>query len=106
MDLHHLADLLAEQSAGPKPYVEFLRSESLSAGLYVLDAGGTDRQQPHDEDEIYVVIAGRSRFTAGDATRDVTPGDTIFVAAGVAHRFHDITEELRLIVVFAPPETT
>jgi quercetin dioxygenase-like cupin family protein len=37
-------------------------------------------------------------------TRDVAPGDTIFVAAGVAHRFHDITEALRLIVVFGPAE--
>ena len=32
------------------------------------------------------------------------PGDTIFVPAETVHRFHDIDEELRLIVVFAPPE--
>jgi mannose-6-phosphate isomerase-like protein (cupin superfamily) len=106
MDHYHLADLLAEQSAGPKAYLEFLRSESLSVGLYVLEAGGTDRQEPHGEDEIYVVMSGRSQFTAGEATREVTPGDAIFVGAGVPHRFHEITEELQLIVVFAPPETT
>ena len=105
MDRHRLADLLAEQSAGPKAYLEFLRSDALSVGLYVLHVGDTDRQQPHREDEIYVVMSGRSRFTAGDDTRDVTTGDTIFVAAGVPHRFHDITEDLQLIVVFAPPET-
>ena len=52
------------------------------------------------------MLAGRSRFTAGDDTRDVAPGDMIFVAARVPHRFHDITEQLRLIVVFAPPETS
>ena len=50
------------------------------------------------------MLAGRSRFTAGDETRDVGPGDTIFVAAGVPHRFHEITEELRLVVVFGPAE--
>lgn len=50
------------------------------------------------------MLAGRSRFTAGDQTRDVEPGDTIFVPANVEHRFHDITDELRLVVVFAPPE--
>jgi mannose-6-phosphate isomerase-like protein (cupin superfamily) len=38
--------------------------------------------------------------------RDVVAGDTIYVAAGVPHKFHDITERLELIVVFAPPEST
>jgi mannose-6-phosphate isomerase-like protein (cupin superfamily) len=105
MDIHRLTDLLAQQAAGGRAYLEFLRSDSLSVGLYVLRAGDIDRQQPHNEDEIYVVMSGRSRFTAGDETRDVNPGDTIFVAAGVSHRFHDITADLQLIVVFAPPET-
>jgi mannose-6-phosphate isomerase-like protein (cupin superfamily) len=106
MELHALADLLAEQSAGPKAYLEFLRSDSLSVGLYVLRVGDTDSQQPHKEDEIYVVMSGRARFTAGDETRDITAGDTIFVAAGVPHHFHDIAQDLRLLVVFAPPETS
>jgi mannose-6-phosphate isomerase-like protein (cupin superfamily) len=105
MDLHHLADLAAEQTSGGRAYLEFLRSESLSVGLYVLRAGDVDRQQPHLEDEVYVVMSGRSRFTAGDETREITTGDTIYVAAGVPHRFHDITASLQLIVVFAPPET-
>ena len=105
MDLHRLADLLAGQSAGPKAYLEFLRSESLSVGIYVLGVGDVDRQQPHREDEIYVVLSGRSHFTAGDETREVNPGDTIFVAAGVPHRFHDVTADMQLIVVFAPPES-
>ena len=95
---------MATAAAPGERYHEFLRQPSMSIGLYVLPAGGVDGQSPHTEDEAYVVLAGRSRFTAGDEMRDVTPGDTIFVPAGVPHRFHDITEELRLIVVFAPPE--
>ena len=82
--------------AAGRPYVEFLREASMSAGLYVLAAGAVDPQQPHSEDEIYVVMAGRSRFTAADETRTVAPGDVIFVAAHVPHRFHDIAEELRI----------
>lgn len=105
MDIHHLADLLAQQSDAGRAYLEFLRSESLSAGLYVLRVGDVDRQQPHGEDEIYVVMSGRSSFTAGSETREVTSGDTIFVAAGVPHYFHDITVDMELIVVFAPPES-
>jgi mannose-6-phosphate isomerase-like protein (cupin superfamily) len=98
-------DLESLRLAGGRAYLEFLREPSMSAGLYSLPAGGTDGQSPHNEDEIYVVMAGRSRFTAGEETRDVAPGDVIFVAAHVPHRFHDITEELRIVVVFAPPES-
>jgi mannose-6-phosphate isomerase-like protein (cupin superfamily) len=99
-----LADLLASQRAGGDAYLEFLRKESMSAGLYVLAAGAIDGQSPHTEDEVYVVLAGRGRFTAGDKTRDVKAGDSIFVLAGEEHRFHDISAELHLIVFFAPPE--
>lgn len=96
--------LLDAQRAAARPYHEFLRSGSLSAGLYVLPAGAVDQQQPHGEDEVYVVAAGGSLFTAGPDTREIRAGDVLFVAAGVPHRFHDITEELRLIVVFSPAE--
>jgi mannose-6-phosphate isomerase-like protein (cupin superfamily) len=101
MDVWALSDLLRHEGG---PYHEFLRVPDLSVGLYRLAAGAVDRQRPHTEDEIYVVMAGRSRFTAGDETRDLAPGDTIYVAAHVPHRFHDITQDLQLLVVFAPPE--
>jgi mannose-6-phosphate isomerase-like protein (cupin superfamily) len=100
---HGLADLIAATTAG-RPYLEFVREESMSVGLYVLPAGAVDHQKPHTEDEVYVVLAGTALFTAGGDTRPVRRGDTLYVSAGVAHRFHDIEEDLRLIVVFAPPE--
>ena len=105
MEARTLDDLARHQSATDKPYFEFIRSRSMSVGLYVLDAGAVDEQSPHFEDEVYVVLEGHSRFTAANKTRDVVPGDTMFVPAGVPHQFHDITEQLRVIVVFAPPET-
>ncbi len=98
------ARLLELHRSAGRPYVEFIRSGTLSTGLYVLPAGGIDEQQPHTEDEVYVVIAGGSLFTAGEETREIRAGDVLFVAAGVPHHFHDISEELRIIVVFAPPE--
>ena len=106
MEARSLADLLEEHEGAGRPYLEFLRSESMSVGLYVLPAAGVDEQLPHREDEVYVVIHGRGRFTADGQTRDVAPGDVIFVAAGVDHRFHEIAEELQLVVLFAPPESS
>jgi mannose-6-phosphate isomerase-like protein (cupin superfamily) len=100
-----LAELEKERAESGKPYREFLRVPAMSAGLYVLPVGGTDRQKPHREDEIYCVIRGRARFKAGPEDREVSAGDVIFVAAEVGHRFYDITEELSVLVVFAPAES-
>lgn len=86
-------------------YDEFLRVDSLSAGMYVLPAAEPDPQTPHDEDELYVVLAGSASFTASDETIVVGPGTTIFVPAHEVHRFHDVTERLEVVVVFAPPES-
>ena len=85
-------------------YSEFLRVPAMSVGVYVLPAGGVDRQTPHTEDEIYYVLRGRARFRQGDQERPVTPGEVLFVPAREAHHFHSITEELVLLVVFAPAE--
>ena len=71
----------------------------------LLPAGGTDDQQPHAEDEIYVVQAGRARLVAGDGSVAVGPGSVVFVPAGELHRFVDVTEELAVLVVFVPAES-
>ncbi len=77
----------------------------MSAGLYVLPPGSADPQRPHREDEIYYVIRGRARFKAGAEDREVSAGSVIFVAAEVDHRFYDVTEELAVLVAFAPAES-
>jgi mannose-6-phosphate isomerase-like protein (cupin superfamily) len=94
---------LREQSG--KRYLEFLRVPAMSAGVYVLPAGGTDPQSPHKEDEMYYVVRGRARMRAGSEDQAVSEGSVIFVAVGVEHRFYDITEELVVLVFFAPAES-
>lgn len=88
-----------------KPYLEFLRVPAMSAGLYVLPAGASDPQRPHHEDEMYYVVRGCARFTAGGEDREVSAGSLLFVAAEVEHHFHDISEELAVLVFFAPAES-
>ena len=104
MEAFELDQLEAQRLAADRPYLEFIRVPSLSVGLYVLPAGGVDRQQPHAEDEAYYVIRGRSRMTVGEDVRDVGPGSVVFVGATVPHRFHDIEEELVILVAFGPAE--
>jgi quercetin dioxygenase-like cupin family protein len=99
------AELDRQRKQSGKLYREFLRVPSMSAGLYVLAAGATDPQSPHREDEMYYVVRGRARFRAGDEDREISSGDVLFVAKNIEHRFHDITEEIAVIVFFAPAES-
>ena len=101
-----ISDVDAERAAlGPgEPWLEFQRSTDISTGLYVLEAGEKDLQEPHTEDEIYVCVAGRARFETPGGDCDVVPGTVIFVPADEEHRFVDITERLSLVVVFGPAE--
>lgn len=85
-------------------YTEFVRRPGLSAGLYRLAAGAADPQSPHTEDEVYVVLTGAAVLRAGDEDLPVTAGSIAFVAAGEEHRFHSITEELLVAVLFGPAE--
>src|SRR3954454_6146374 len=101
-----MSRLVAEQLVGDRPYLEFLRRDSMSVGLYVLDAGGTDMQKPHAQDELYYVVEGRAVLEVGTDQRPVQPGSLLFVPTLVAHRFHSIAAKLSVLVFFAPPETT
>ena len=85
-------------------WVEHLRVPDLSVGTYSIPAGGTDSQDPHTEDEIYLVTAGRAVLESGSDRIAVRPGSVIYVPAGEVHRFAEIVEDLAAIVFFAPAE--
>jgi mannose-6-phosphate isomerase-like protein (cupin superfamily) len=96
-----IKELLSQLPDSGAAYHQFLEVPRLRSGIYRLRAGVTDPQQPHEEDEIYYVLEGRSRFTSDSGTTDIGPGTTLYVAAGANHRFTDITEDLTLLVFFA-----
>lgn len=104
MHAFDLDRLLADRDAAGRSYLEFLRVASLSVGVYHLKAGQPDLQRPHTEDEVYHVIRGAARFRAGAEEVAVGPGSVLYVPRLEAHRFLDITEDLTVLVFFAPPE--
>ena len=103
MEAYRVENLVQEQRARGDRYYEFLLADALSLGLFHLAAGQEDPQQPHTEDEIYYVLEGRGRFRYGEDDWAVEPGSLIFVEARAPHHFHTIEEDLRMLVVFAPP---
>ena len=77
-------------------------SPGLEIGVYVLVAPEPDRQQPHDEDEVYVVLEGSGVLEVEGTATALTEGMALFVPAGAEHRF-TAYEQLSLLVVFNGP---
>jgi mannose-6-phosphate isomerase-like protein (cupin superfamily) len=65
---------------------------------------GIDDQQPHEQDEIYIVHKGSGDFLLGEERIAFAPGDALFVPAGVEHRFVEFTKDFGAWVVFYGPE--
>jgi mannose-6-phosphate isomerase-like protein (cupin superfamily) len=104
MYAYELQNLLTNHNWQDHRYLEFLNVPSLSVGIYRLPSGATDTQQPHTEDEIYYIISGHAQIQVKHEQQPVSPGTIIYVAAHDPHFFHDITEDLTILVFFAPAE--
>jgi mannose-6-phosphate isomerase-like protein (cupin superfamily) len=77
-------------------------SPGLEVGVYVLVAPEPDRQQPHEDDVVYVVLEGGGTLQVEDDEVDLVEGQAIFVAAHAEHRF-TAYERLSLLVIFTRP---
>jgi mannose-6-phosphate isomerase-like protein (cupin superfamily) len=90
-------------AAGRGGYEIVHRSSGLELGVYVLVAPEPDMQEPHADDEIYVVIEGRGTLEVGGQVFHVSEGDALFVEAGAEHGFTGY-ESLSLLVIFTRPD--
>lgn len=87
------------------PFVQALAHGSLSVELFAPATSqlGRDIQQPHAQDELYVVQRGTSDFWRDGQTTAVGPGDILFVPAGAPHRFENFSPDFVTWVVFYGP---
>ena len=104
MQAFEISEIEQDRRKLQKSYLEFFRENSLSVGLYVLRAGEGDSQQPHTEDEVYYVMGGKGQIDVAGENRPISQGSVVFVPANVKHQFHRVTEDLSLLVFFAPSE--
>ena len=89
-------------AAGSGGYEVVHESAGVEVGVYVLVAPEPDRQQPHADDEIYVVLEGRGVLTVEDEEFPLREGNAVFVPAGALHQFTGY-EGLSVLVMFAKP---
>jgi len=87
---------------GGKRFASLYEHGTLEVEVYA--PRGTDPQQPHTRDEVYVVIEGRGMFVDGNERYPFGRGDFLFVPAGVVHRFEDFSDDLAVWVLFYGPE--
>ncbi len=90
-------ELLAKLPEG-KPFITLLEREKMYVEVY--QPKQVDLQKPHDQNEIYVVISGSGMFFNNGIRQPFSPGDLIFVPAGVEHRFEDFTDDFATWVIF------
>lgn len=87
---------LAEAGGG---YAIVHESAGLEIGVYMLVAPEPDRQQPHDDDEVYIVLEGTGVLDVEDQRVELREGHAVFVPAGAEHRF-SAYEHLVVLVIF------
>ena len=95
-DVEEVKRRLGEAGGG---YEVVHESPGLELGVYVLVAPEPDRQQPHADDEVYVVLEGSGALEIEGERHALLKGEAIFVPAGADHRF-TAYEQLSLLVVF------
>ena len=74
-------------------------SAGLEVGVYVLVAPEPDRQQPHEDDELYVVLEGTGVLEVKGEQVAIQEGSAVFVEAHAEHRF-TAYEHLSVLVIF------
>lgn len=77
-------------------------SPGLEVGVYVLVAPEPDRQQAHEDDELYVVLEGAGTLTIEGERIELDTGHAVFIPASAEHHF-SAYEHLAALVIFSRP---
>lgn len=84
------------------PFAPALQHGSMSMELFVPATSrlGRDIQQPHPQDELYIVLLGSAELVLGNERLRAQTGDAFFVPAGLPHRFENFSDDFSTWVVF------
>ncbi len=96
------ADAGAALAKSGANFATLFRQGSLEVEIY--RPVGVDRQEPHKKDELYVIINGIGNFVHDGQRTPFHQGDTLFVRAGIAHRFEEFSPDFATWVFFYGPE--
>jgi mannose-6-phosphate isomerase-like protein (cupin superfamily) len=104
-----IADALKRLPAAPTdrypagaPFVTMMAGGTMSVEVFAPKTA--DLQEPHSQDELYFIHSGTGELIINGQRFDAAAGDAFFVAAGVAHRFENFSDDFVTWVVFYGPQ--
>ena len=100
---YNLNDSLARIRKGGSYFDTFIDRDTLAAGLLVLRPGEADTQEPHDSDEVYLVLSGDGYLSINGRDYSVSRDKLFFVKRGARHHFYGNKRELRVLYFFGGP---
>jgi mannose-6-phosphate isomerase-like protein (cupin superfamily) len=101
MPADEILSKLKSASGGKRSFYPLQRG---TMRLSVYAPTNQDAQDPHDQDELYIVISGTGTFAKGQEQASFKPGDAIFVEAGAAHAFTNFSSDFATWVIFWGPK--
>ena len=98
-----LDDAVAQlQNEKTLPFVELMKYGSMRVEYFAPLI--KDTQQPHSQNEIYLIASGTSRFFINGTDCNCKTGDMLFVPAGIEHHFEDFSADFATWVIFYGPD--
>jgi mannose-6-phosphate isomerase-like protein (cupin superfamily) len=91
-------EALEKLSNSKQLFLELFTHGTLSVEVY--KPIEKDFQQPHEKDEVYLIISGEGDFYSDGKTVKFQKGDFLFVPAGIEHRFENFSEDFSTWVIF------
>jgi hypothetical protein len=85
-------------------FARLIEKPSFDASLY--RPLGTDPQEPHVRDELYVIASGSGNFVCDGQLHSFGSADVFYVPAGMTHRFMDFSDDFATWVIFFGPRAS
>ena len=82
----------------------FINRDTLAAGVLVLQPDQEDTQEPHANDELYLVLSGNGFLKINDTDYPLSKNKVYFVGKNLKHHFHSNTKELVVLYFFGGPD--
>lgn len=102
-NIFRLQELMGDIQEDTLSLKEFLRTPSLSCSIYHVPAGSNEMSKAHEEDELYLILAGKGRLRIGEDVQEVSAGTLMYVHAACDHTYFDIRESITALVFFGAP---
>lgn len=80
------------------PFEQVMANGTMRVEIY--KATKIDLQEPHTQDELYIIISGKSNFYNDGDTTNFKALDALFKPASKEHRFQNFTDDFATWIIF------